>query len=397
MTRLKLLTVLLFIVVTNIIAASESYIISSIVISGLERTRESTVLKIIKLKNGDMISVDDLPEIEQMLLKEEIFVNNVEIELKKTSESNADLIIRLEDKWTIVPIPVVVVSSSTFLLGGVFIESNLLGLNHSLVTGHFYNGKKVNGFASWEIPENKIGTLSLSVNYTVGETSYYDFDENEVEIDDSSDRFGIKVRLRRDISNSVYLNLGLKEEFYDNDFYTYLDTGITYDNVVIKPFFQEGLKATIENSIRNKLITNKFENTFKVSIDHSKVIGNHLLNSTIGYGKSFNPEDNPILFGGEKGARVIKSKSVKVDNFLNAQAKFELQITDLNWGYVTIPIYYEGGVAEASFASQYYYHGPGAGISLYLKKVAFPAFGFNYTYDIHQNNFNFSVALGYGI
>lgn len=397
MTRLKLLTALLCIFTTNFVSANEPYIISKIVISGLERTKESTVLKIIKFKSGDLISSDDIPDIEQKLLKEEIFVNNIEIKLKETSLSNADLIIRLEDKWTIVPIPVVVVSSSSFLLGGVFIESNLLGLNHSLVTGHFYNGKKVNGFASWEIPENKIGTLSLSLNYTFGETSYYDFDENEVEIDKSSDRVGIKVRFKRDITNSLYFNVGIKEELYDKDFYTYLDTGITYDNVIIKPFFQEGIQGSIENSIRNKFATSSFENIIKASIDHSKVIGNHLLNSTISCGKSFNPEDNSILFGGEKGARVIKSKSVKVENYLMTQTKIELKIADLNWGYITIPIYYEGGVVEASFASKYYYHGPGAGASLYLKKVAFPAFGFNYTYDVHQNNYNFSVALGYGI
>lgn len=397
MSRIKLIVLLLCVASIDILTAATSYKISNIEITGLERTRVSTVLRIIELEIGDTITSDDLTEIEQKLLKAEIFVNNIEIELKETSQLYADLIITLEDKWTIVPIPVVVVSSSTFLLGGVFIESNLLGLNHSLVSGHFYNGKKVNGFASWEMPENGIGSLAISVNYTVGETSYYDFNENEVEVDESSDKFGFKIRLKRVIVSNIYINLGVKEEYYDSDFYNYFDTGITYDNVVIKPYFQEGLQATFENSIRNKLTTGKFENIILTSVDYSKVLGNHLINGIVGYGKSFTPGANPILFGGDKGARVIKSKSVKVDSFFNAQTKLELKIVDLNWGYITIPIYYEAGVAEASFASLYYYHGPGSGLSFYLKKVAFPAFGFNYTYDIHQGNYNFSIALGYGI
>ena len=65
------------------------------------------------------------------------------------------------------------------------------------------------------------------------------------------------------------------------------------------------------------------------------------------------------------------------------------------WGSLTLPLFYEGGWADSAFdADTVLYHGPGFGLRLYLDKVAIPALGADFVWDLENRRFKVNVALG---
>lgn len=383
--------------ILSIRSYATSYRINDIYLEGLKRTKEATVLSIIKIEIGDEISEDDIPAIKQRLLKAEIFVNSIEINIEPVGDYLANLRIKLEDKWTLIPVPVAVITSSSYLLGGVFIESNLFGYQHSLVSGLFYNGKKINGFFAWSLPEGSIGNFSLSLSYSNGETEYYNFYQDEVEVE-KSDKIGVRLGYNRDFYKDFNFSTSFKEQYISGEFHSTFNFAIKYDTTEILPYFKEGVITEViydgfldKDSIR---ITNSLVANFSFS----KTVNNNLIYMQGSTGRSFDKTENPILYGGQKGSRLFKTNSIKVEDYCNGLIDFEYKVTDFSWGYLAIPIYYEAGLFSQRYESKTYgYHGPGLGVLLYLKKIAFPALGLNFTFDSISHQYNFSVAMGLSI
>lgn len=389
----KILIVIIFSVSLQLY--TQSYRISDIEISGLTKTRISTVLNIIDLKVGDDISETFIPVIRQNLLKENIFINDIVIKITPLNEYEALLEINLRDKWTIIPVPVVVVTSSGYLFGGVFVESNLLGLNHSLVTGLFYNGDNLSGFTAWELPQNSLGSFTVSSNYSTGDIVYYDFYGNET-VTENYDRVGLKVKFENEIRNSLSLSISIKPSLNSQKLLLDGGLGLSFDNEAILPFLKQGVIASTEYVNRLSIEDSKIYRQISSEVSLSKAFSSIYLQLVLNGGYSFDSFYFPFLYGGSDGSKIFKTKSVKVKSYANHLLKFELKIFDLDWGYVTLPLYYESGILAVPETNQVYsYSGPGTGLTLYLKKIAFPAFGFNFTYDLLESRYKFSVALGY--
>jgi len=62
---------------------------------------------------------------------------------------------------------------------------------------------------------------------------------------------------------------------------------------------------------------------------------------------------------------------------------------------VTILCFWEQGVYNKDNSPYNNYYGPGGGVLLYLKRIAFPAVGFNYARNLKTGNSEFSVNVGF--
>ena len=104
---------------------------------------------------------------------------------------------------------------------------------------------------------------------------------------------------------------------------------------------------------------------------------------------------NPLETGGMEGSRAYSSGDLAARGYLNGAATLELPLYRPGWGSVTFPVFYEGGRVNSAFGGDtVVYHGPGFGLRLYLDKVAIPALGADFVWDLENRRFKVNVALG---
>ena len=115
--------------------------VTSIEITGLKRTRESTLRRIIKVTGGAPCTGETEEEIRQNILRAGIFrTNTLETRREQTTEG-CKIIIFVEDKWTLIPVPIFYASEGSFAGGLSLAELNFLGQGF-MISGSFIISNK---------------------------------------------------------------------------------------------------------------------------------------------------------------------------------------------------------------------------------------------------------------
>lgn len=391
---MKKLILVLAIIQISFSLFSQSYKISEIRVKGLKRTRYQTVLNILELKKGDTVEVESIGDIEQKLLKAKIFQNEIIVELDPISEFYADLNIQVEDKWTLIPLPFFSYSQDSLSYGGIFIESNLLGMKHSLISGVFYNDGNLTSFGVWGLPKKNNNTLSFTLSLNQGEKNQADFYGDSVNVIDNN-IYGGGVNFTRDLTGELSGRVTFKIMSQNGDSVLENNYNIIYDNTTVGDFFTTGVKSTIGYDSDFIIEENKYYKSFNFELEAGTTANNNLINVTLKSTYSLDKDNYYSLFGKTKGSLIIPKREIYINSAVYGQFIYEHNIIDFDWGYITIPIFYEAGVIESHGDENVYgYHGPGGGLNLYMKKAAVPAMGLFYIYDIENDRYNFSFSIG---
>jgi len=104
--------------------------VTKIEIQGLKRTNPIVVKNLLQAyinKDAEQIDTD---EIIALLVATGIF-ENITVAFKE-NENQLVLFINLEEKWSIIPLPLVSIKSDSFMLGIGLFDANAFGLNHKL-------------------------------------------------------------------------------------------------------------------------------------------------------------------------------------------------------------------------------------------------------------------------
>jgi hypothetical protein len=120
----------------------------------------------------------------------------------------------------------------------------------------------------------------------------------------------------------------------------------------------------------------------------------HLLKVSLNAGWQNSMDYTPIFLGGTDGSRVLPSGDVAAKSFTNALLSFEPVILNPSWGIFTLPIYYEAGIYTPLDSEYEVWHGPGVGFRFYVDKVAIPALGADFTWDLERGLFKVAVSVG---
>lgn len=358
---------------------SESLYIEKINIKGLKRTKESTVLSIIGINVGMEISNNTLVDIEQRLLRAEIFQNSIDVSYSKTDNKSVELNIYVEDKWTIIPIPVYYTGSEGWTAGGVFIESNLLGLNQQLVSGAFMQDSGKTAFLAWKTP------IGNSSRYTAGISLSY-VEEEEIREDITT-----SLTLERIYTNNF--NLGMASGFSSRSNKTYYvgNLSLDWDNLFYSRYFNRGWDIKTDFDIDIPLEDTVYHPHLGVEVRENRLLGSKLFKWGINSSITTN-NLSPLLFGGTETYRTIP-KDTEADFYTAGLLHFEPVIWDLSWGHISTPVYYEGGVYNR-LGDLDMWHGPGFGFRLYVSKVVIPAVGADITWDLNSGEYSFTLAIG---
>ena len=401
--------IFLFLVSTQVYASN--FTLSDINVNGLTRTRYSTVLKISKLEVGMAVDKNTADEVRQRLLEAGIFRNDVSVLLSGGPDGNAVIDITLEDRWTFIPLPVGFVSTDSWLAGAVVIQSNLAGLNQTLVAGTFASDDYFQGFSAWANPSflGSDYSFGLSGSFYFGGKEHLDITGEEILGSFDQSELSSRIQLGNTFFTNAEWNIstgvkwlqgedstGYLQDYEDNLLYWQNGISLSWDNLYYRTFFNEGWSLRFETTLDTSFQDMTIEPAIDFHLSRSLIVARrHLLKVKINMGFQNSNFLNPLYIGGTEGSRALPSGDVAVQQYASGVASFEPVIFNPSWGIFTVPLYYEGGVLEPlQDSDSLFWHGPGVGFRFYVDKVAIPALGADFTWDIERGTFKVAVSVG---
>ena len=385
--------------------------LTNISVNGLSRTKMSTVLNITGLETGMKVDENTADKVRQKLLEPGIFRNDISVFLTEKENEAAEIDITLYDRWTFIPLPVGFVSNDSWLAGAVVIESNLLGLNQALVAGTFISGESIQGFGAWSIPNfnESNNSFGISASYNFSLEEYLDVSgENTLASFDKSE-FSTRIRtgnaflsilnyefstgfewLKRENTQDIFNNFNNNQWFWQNSF------SLDWDNLYYMSFFNRGWSIDLKNTLHTAFQDTRTEPEVAFSLSRNFVLlDRHLLKAKIDSGWQRSKREIPILIGGSEGSRALPTGNIAVSNYASGIISVEPVVLKFSWGIFTTPVYYEAGLFTPHMEDErILWHGPGIGFRFYVDKVAIPALGADFTWDLKNNSFRVAVSIG---
>ncbi len=397
MKKIRVITVCLFF----LSFALNAEVLRELQVEGLNKTRISTVKGIIGYDIGDQIDKAGKEDIRQNLLKSGLFINEtIKVDLT-TSGDDAYLRISLHDRITLLPIPIASVSDGSYS-GGLFVmDRNFLGLGHQLFAGGMISSDDRMFMLGYTNP-----SLKRSAFQAGGSMSAFMADETVTDISGKDDLAEYEYQtVSGGISagwESGSIRLGLQSRVYfldvsfsDQDaFVFHPEVSAEYSNLYYDTYFDRGVKASLSYGIDSYTDVFDFTQTAEAQISY-----HHLLHPK--WQVQFNgdmaiSEGDPLqsLSLGQGSCGSILPDTVLADRFVQGNLKLMYAALDFSWGYIAVPMAYQVGILDGMSGDNAFYHGPSAGVSLYLKKVAIPAMSIQYASNIETGKGLFSFSIG---
>ena len=174
---ISIICVLLF--SSTLYSGQEKKIITvrSVTIEGLKRTRNGAVLHIVNVKNGDPWTEEIRDLVERRLKNYGTFRN---ISLKESIKGDfVDLLIHLEDRWTLFPAPIVTTGSGSSFGLGLF-ERNFFGTQKTTGIIALIKEKKPRFFVLYNDPHFLSWDWELTLIGGYRDEIISDFEEEQV-------------------------------------------------------------------------------------------------------------------------------------------------------------------------------------------------------------------------
>jgi len=386
--------------------------IRSIKFEGLKRTRNSTMFNILSpINNGTIYTSSTTNDIIEKLNSEHIF--QPDITFDTVYEDNyVDITVYVKDRWTLVPVPMLSFSDSSWYVGLYLFEKNLFGFNKNLnITGYYgSHGWGVRG----EYKDKKFLLQNLNMNIILdgGESVIADRDIKN----DSISRMYQNIFLKTDILfkyqllPELSLGGGIKYEYYDdienkisrvekvNSLGPYI--GMEYKKMNYEYPFEEGVAIRFNSGYQFSLINN--ENYYSIN---GEVNASYILTEIQRIGGAFFlghgdlPAQKEFRLGGKMGTYTLPQSVIAADYYSSVTAFYEIAFLDLalrhkkSFATLAVQIFYEGGLYGSEILDNTWHHGPGFGVFLYTPLVSLPAVEFRFAYDIVSKNYYFRVGL----
>lgn len=151
--------------------------VRSVTIEGLKRTRTSAVRHIVNVKKGDSWTEETRDLVERRLKNYGTFRN---VSLKESIEGDfVDLLIHLEDRWTLFPVPIVTTGSGSSFGLGLF-ERNFFGTQKTTGMIVLIKEKKPRFFVLYNDPHFLFWDWELTLIGGYRDETISDFEEEQV-------------------------------------------------------------------------------------------------------------------------------------------------------------------------------------------------------------------------
>ncbi|WP_127716282.1 BamA/TamA family outer membrane protein [Halobacteriovorax sp. HLS] len=343
-------------------------------ISGNTRTKDDYIKHLIKECIEDKKS-----DLVQCLMNKRIF-SKVEI---KDDE------IIVQERWTLIPIPQVNVSSDSSSYGVFVMERNFLGRGKFAILGASVGSDVNSYFLLYRDPEllltdwtSQILLFSSSEDLKSysGENIIHSYNESQTGFKLG---FGHKILTDFELGASATFLKKKYKEFGGfsvptaNESYG-MELKLRYVNSDFKFYFNEGFDGEFEY-LRDIKRTDDL-NDVSVGLLNLRYQKNYLMQHALQLGLKSSISQNAsvkdvIKIGGNKGYRGIQENGLWAENIGSLSIDYQIPIAFSNFGVWTVAPYFDYGVIDSKYSPFSNYSSFGIGGYLYLKQVAIPGVG----------------------
>ncbi len=386
--------------------------VSSIKFRGLKKTKESYMQNLLKDFVGKDSEELDFNEIETILQAEGLFSeislnlenigNSGELEESGQNENSGVILnVNLKEKITFLPLPFASYSSDGFMGGFMLMNMNAFGRKNNLIAGGVFSKNMQMGLLMFSKPAGDIkhpgfGTFT---NFSHKENEITDFDDNNLLKFDSinfRERFNFTEKMNKYFSLSAGAEY-FYGHFYKDDMDDYhqwtVSSALNFQNVSWNGWYLIGNGASFEYSAGYSTDWKIIEGiSFRANYQIPVAKRNRLIFNAAG---TIESGKNVMLQAdrGDAGCSIMNS-NFKTERIASAMISMEEALFRHKIATVTFYETYEGAIAEDSDGNFVYCHGPGAGLKLYMKQIAFPAMNMGFSYNVNQNFFKFVISVG---
>ncbi len=372
--------------------------VTEISLEGLRRTREEVVYDLLEVEVGDPVTPGLFLSIEETLLDSELFAA-VNVSGRAVAEDGVEVVILLDEKWTLIPIPFFSTNGSTFQGGLILIETNLLGRNKQLISAGFFGNDGVRGFMAFADPAVFGSQWSASLSAGAGRN-----DTERLLPDDTLlrsfeyDQQRLSVSLGYNFTRRANVTAGLGyerwsiisgESLEDTQF---LEPSLSAEYDGTRPL--DVLRVGPQVRLSGRTVT--YRSGWEVAARGEwalPLFSTHRLRMVGSGAIGEMPTVAERVISGD-GYRTLPFQAVSADSWGSASGIYDLPIVSAGWGALVLSHFWEFGGYTNEEVDPRLFYGPGGGFRVYIRQVAIPALGLDVAYNIPDDGFVFSFSLG---
>ncbi|MBF0297739.1 MAG: hypothetical protein HQK51_03415 [Oligoflexia bacterium] len=401
-STLLILLILLITLVPNSSYCSEKS--EKIVIEGNKRTTNNHILFLIERckKNNDLT-------LKQCLMNSRLF-SSVEITSSK-GRKQTEITIKVKERWTLIPIPEIKLSSDNKSFGAFIIESNFLGIGKMLFIGAKTGNVEKAFFFFYKDRNLFYSELTADAFFSKGSRNLKTYDKKDILYAFKESSQNISLRFGNNISHDLSANLGIQqanitynEELYYHPpaNYNFLSIGpeLSYNQSNYKLYFNQGYSFRLNylhqiHRSDNESKSAKIEYSF---IDQNNIYSNHVFQFRFSGMNLINSNlRDSIKTGGNIGYRGVQSGGLWLKSSQNLSIDYLIPFSTPNYGTWVLAPFTDYCMYKAYFNNHTDFLSTGIGSYLYLKNIALPGLGL--VLGINKkflNNFvSFSMGMGF--
>ncbi|MBN1501074.1 MAG: hypothetical protein JW982_13015 [Spirochaetes bacterium] len=361
--------------------------ITKINIEGNKRTRNDYILRIINVSPGDKWTPQTDENIRQRLIARKIFVADT---LRVSSEPSDDgyiINIFIEDKWTLIPLPMAMISNDNWMAGVMILEMNFLGRGIMINGGLFVSENSISGMT---------GIGFKNIFFSGG---YIEQNRNDKTIENKEEKTVRSFKVDRpfaEISPNIKINnwklsvsvgyqhAEISEADYNITDYApetedYITGGfsVSFNNLEYKSGYNCGTDAQLSINCMNPDYY-----SLKLKGSYSLTAADLLLSAAADSGFGDLPATNQFQIGNGKSGSMTLPDSIYATRYFSTNVSITKKIINTKKLDLNLLALYESGVCRDLFEKNIYYYGPGSGFTITFDRIAVPALGIYCTWNI---------------
>jgi hypothetical protein len=385
------------------------FVITHILFEGRFQTSLAELGIVTELRKGEIVDRSDIAAAEGRLRDTGLY-SAIAIRSEEEPGGRA-VIVTLTEKLTFIPIPVASFSSGSSMFGLFAIASDFLGSGATLITGGIWatGGPQANlGFF-----DRRLGTSELGLNafFSAGFAQKTPSYENGMSYFDYGQRYATAV-----FSINAFPRSELQPLFLGEIQWAIPNTaetaaqglpaelfalgpglGLSFERLSDHNWFKSGVMARASSTLGLSLIGDSpfWQTDLRASASAAVFQRDKVsLGGKATYGTSPSLA-KPLLMGA--GYRTLPFGDSYSSKALASFIQYEFPFAQPRWAVFTLCAFYEAGFYEVGPDTSSHFQGfsgPGLGFRLYLSRVAIPAIGIDYAFNLQAGTFVLSIVAG---
>ncbi|HYG66937.1 MAG TPA: BamA/TamA family outer membrane protein [Anaeromyxobacteraceae bacterium] len=388
-------------------AAGEPRRVEAIEVVGNHRTATAFILKELGVRPGDAYD-GGADVLAQRLLNLRLFTS-ARVVAQPASEDTVTLEVAVEERWTLLPIPMFTSSGNDTSAGIFLLESNLGGWGKVLALGGQIGDRKRSVFAAYRDPSvaGSRFTAGASVGWAddraeryTGDTLAYAYRDERLSVRGDAglrltDRltagigwFGLSVDTG---ASGTFAAPGRVADAWG------LSTSIDYRGADFRLFYESGLNlhAQYEQALPGVFGGRERKaGELRASFGQGNRLGHAWSLGVKGVWVDGDPVVDAIRLGGYPGSRGFSTGGLWAEQAATASLEYQVPLWRPRWGIVSTVALLDAGVVHGGGETTRYL-APGVGMRLHLAGIAIPALGIDVAESSPVREPTVSVSMGF--